>query len=62
MADVTAGDGVTYSDGETYGFCSREKAKRTFYGVVELTETGRVLASGPCDTCGTVITKVLYTP
>lgn len=63
-------DGTTYPDGIYSGFCSKEKAKRTFYGLVTLTETGRVLATGPCDgtggassgLCGTSITKVLYTP
>lgn len=63
-------DGNTYNDGIYSGLCSREKAKRTFYGVVTLTDTGRVLATGPCDgtggegtgSCGTSITKVLYTP
>jgi hypothetical protein len=66
---VTIG-GVTYPDGIYSGLCSREKAKRTFYGVVTLTDTGRVLAIGPCDgtggegtaSCGTSITKVLYAP
>lgn len=62
MADVVGGDGVTYSDGTYSGFCSREKAKRSFHGVVALTETGRVLATGPCDSCGTSLTAVLYTP
>lgn len=55
-------DGVDYPDGQYTGFCSREKARRTFNGVTELTDTGRVLATGPCDKCRTLITAVLYSP
>jgi hypothetical protein len=52
-------DGSIYEDGIYYGICPKEKVKRSFYGVVRTTETGRVVVEGPCDTCGTLITKVL---
>lgn len=62
MACITGGDGQQYCDGEYSGLCSREKQKRNFYGTVSLTETGRILATGPCEMCSTPITRVLYTP
>lgn len=62
-------DGSIYSDGIYYTVCSKEKVKRSFYGVVRMTETGRVVVEGLCDgtgavgsgTCGTLLTKVLCT-
>jgi hypothetical protein len=49
----------TYSDGDYAGICSKCKVKRTFYGTVRISETGRVFADGPCPVCFTIITKVL---
>jgi hypothetical protein len=48
-----------FVDGDYSGICSKCKVKRTFYGVVRVSETGRVFAEGPCPVCGTTITKVL---
>lgn len=62
MACVVGQDGNEYCDGDYIGFCSHEKAQRSFYGVVTLSTTGRILATGPCDVCRTPITKVLYSP
>lgn len=64
---TVACDGSIYSDGVYFAICSREKLKRSFYGVVRVTETGRVVVEGSCDgtggersgACGTLITKVL---
>lgn len=55
-------DGVTYDDGYYSAVCIREKKVKTFWGVVRLTETGRIIAEGPCPTDGTIMTKVLYVP
>lgn len=62
MACVLGGDGNEYCDGTYTGFCSREKAQREFSGVVSLTSTGRILATGPCGVCRTLITAAVYSP
>lgn len=63
-------DGMLYNDGTYYTICSKEKVKRSFWGIVRMTETGRVVAEGQCDGtgpvnqgqgCGTLLTKVLCT-
>lgn len=48
-----------YEDGYYSGICSKCKAKRTFYGTLRVSETGRIFAEGPCPIDGTLITKVL---
>jgi hypothetical protein len=48
-----------FDDGNYAGICSKCKVKRTFYGIVRVSETGRVFADGPCPIDGTIITKVL---
>lgn len=55
MSDATP----LFDDGYYAAICSKCKAKRTFYGTVRVSETGRVFAEGPCPVCGTLITKVL---
>jgi hypothetical protein len=62
MACITAGSGQEFCDGEYVGFCVREKTKNGFPGVVSLTATGRIIATGPCESCRTTITATLYTP
>lgn len=62
MACITSADGQQFCDGPYTGFCSREKAKRGFDGLVAMTETGRIVATGPCSQCRTSITVTLYTP
>lgn len=62
MACITAGNDQIYCDGTYSGFCSREKRQHFFAGIVSLTATGRVIATGPCELCRTSITTTLYTP
>lgn len=61
MACIRGGND-SYCDGDYAGFCSLEKRLRYFNGIVSLTETGRIMATGPCESCGTLITNLLYTP
>lgn len=55
---------VAYDDGPQSGLCAREKAVRTFDGIVSLTDSGRVVSGGPCGSCphGTYMEIALYTP
>lgn len=62
MACIRVGVGSEFCDGDYSGFCSREKRLRHFAGTVSLTQSGRVLVTGPCETCTGLITNVLYTP
>lgn len=50
---------TTFEDGYYSGVCSRCKIKRTFWGTIRVSDTGRIFAEGPCPVCGTTITKVL---
>lgn len=55
-------DGVEYDDGPQTGLCAREKRVRTFEGSVSLTDTGRVISGGPCDSCARYMETALFTP
>lgn len=60
MASIVAPDGTTYSDGPYTGVCVRQKKLVPFTGTVWMDDLGRILASGPCSSCGTQITTTLY--
>lgn len=55
-------DVADYEDGTYYAICSREKMLQSFTGTVSLTDTGRVVAAGPCDSCGTLSSAILCAP
>jgi hypothetical protein len=48
MAEITAPNGVTYSDGTYTTMCQKEKTVCDFDGVVWLDDDSRVLATGYC--------------
>lgn len=62
MACLTGANGQQYCDAERSGLCSREKQFRHFLSIVSFTDTGRIVATGPCETCGNPMTVSLYNP
>lgn len=44
------------------GYCVKCREKRSFEGEESTTKTGRLMAKGPCPTCGTTICRILPKP
>lgn len=44
---------------EYEGYCVKCRAKRTFEGKVEESDSGRKMAKGACPECGTTVSRLM---